>query len=155
MRVLILDDDDVRHEWYAAHYRRHEVRHVRTAAEAIEALAWPPELVHLDYDLHLSMPDARKTSGGIWLPEDHDYDEATHSGRAVVTAMVARASGVRSLPRVIVHSWNPGGARWMHDTLHESGFAVSYDPWAPTLDDRHHARDLCRRAGLPMPEGEG
>lgn len=152
MRILILDDDPARHDWFADHYRGHELVTCWTAAQAIAALDQVPDLIHLDHDLELSAPGAQRVDGGTWLPDAEAYDEERDCGRAVVAAMVERPER----PRVIVHSWNARGGRLMVDALERAGFEVSFLPWR-WQDDRGFARRVLRNAGLPetLPQGDG
>lgn len=53
MRVLILDDDDERHQYFAEIYGGQEVVHVRKYSEALSALdsQRPFDVIQLDHDL--------------------------------------------------------------------------------------------------------
>ena len=111
-RVLILDDEQYRHDAFAVSFAGHELVHVRSASEAAEALRGPRfDLAQLDHDL-----------GGHWNGTGRDVAEH-------IAAMPAEAR-----PRlVIVHSFNPPGARLMVATLKQAGVPASHRPFSPEV----------------------
>lgn len=139
MRILILDDDNERHDWFRDEFARDQRQHVWTVAEALWALSGPEgwDMVSLDHDLDLSHP-ALKVNG-IHRPT---YDIESHTGLSVAKYI---ASAVPAMPwcgtcRFVVHSWNPAGARLMYDAIASAGLAVFYEPWQWRND-----RNWCRR----------
>ncbi len=121
MRVLVLDDDDIRHEQFKVNLEGHDVVHVHTVEEAGNALAAEKfDLVYLDHDLN-----------------DHGYESKgdTSYGRRELTGFeVARYIAQYLAPqkhptKVIVHSWNPPGARMMVAVLRDVGIPVTYEPF--------------------------
>lgn len=123
MRVLVLDDDDYRHFMFNIAFKNHYVKNVRNVAEAVEALkeeTW--DLVQLDHDLadvHYHELKAGKVG------ELTGMDVAVH---------IARYMDREKLPtRVVVHSWNPPGAKAMVEILRDAGISVVYQPFNPDM----------------------
>lgn len=116
MRILFLDDDEVRHDRFRKMTIGHEVWHVRTVAEARKALAARVyDLVCLDHDL-----------GGKQMVESRS-EEGT--GYHVAMAMEALPAEQRPAD-VVVHSYNPIGALRMANRLRSAGFRVTQAPFA-------------------------
>lgn len=110
MKILIVDDDVVRHEHFARSFanKGFEVHHAYRHADAISLLdSIHFDVLFLDHDL-----------------QDFIYGE---SGRKELTGLDV-VHHVVLLPkkpkRAIVHSWNPEGARRMASCLHENGIRV-------------------------------
>lgn len=107
MKLLFLDDDKNRHEMTKKMFIGVDIRHVWTAEEAIKALNEEHfDEVSLDHDLggsltHGTLPGVGEGSG---------YDVACHLA----------ALPMEKLPKtIIIHSWNPEGARRMGVALWE------------------------------------
>ena len=124
MRILILDDDECRHDVFRRVLADAERVHVYTAKQAIEALSSERfDLVCLDHDLDL-------LSESLLEPPGDGLE---------VARFIADHMPVDKVPRqVLVHSWNPCGARAMVDTLKAASvpvvrreFSVSM-PWLKT-----------------------
>lgn len=106
MKVLFLDDDPERHRRFAMAHIGCDVTYMWVVAEAIAAL--DREHHHqasLDHDLggvasQLTLPEAGESSG---------YDVALH---------IASMPADRRPDLVVVHSFNPEGARRMVRALH-------------------------------------
>lgn len=102
-KALFLDDNEERRKKaYECLADSYELHIAKTATEAIHLLREhsPYEVVYLDHDL-----------GGEVLSES-DED----SGFAV--AEYIYALDINNLPkRVVIHSWNPAGARRIHQLL--------------------------------------
>lgn len=113
MRVLFLDDDPARHEAMKRLAIGHNVKHVHTAAEALEALqAERFDLAALDHDL----------GGQTFVPSEQE-----DTGYAVASAI---ADGRVIVPRaVVVHSFNPVGAQRMAERMSAAGVRVSVAPF--------------------------
>lgn len=125
MKILILDDDDVRHEWFARELGNNELVHIHTFDEFVETLNKDSfDVIFLDHDLN-----------------DHGYKSVEIFGmpysRPTELTGLDAAEHMTNLPsskrpdKVIVHSWNPGGARLMMDTLKKAGFNAirwEFDP---------------------------
>jgi len=122
MNILILDDDENRHQIFDKIYKNHNVTHVHGFASCIEALKqgdW--DLVHLDHDLGIEVenPDMKVDGWGRaveytgldvvrWLADRLDYD---------------------LVKKIIVHSMNPPGGFRMYGELADAGFDVTYAPF--------------------------
>jgi CheY-like chemotaxis protein len=110
VRVLVLDDDDKRHESFKFHLFRHEATHVHTAQEAMEALAsnGPWDVVFLDHDLNYEHY-VSSTTGKLDGLEQTGYDVAKY---------IALFMKEETIPKnVVVHSWNSYGADRMIQML--------------------------------------
>ena len=113
MKILILDDDENRHTLFDLNYRGHELIHVRTAAEAIGFLKSETfDVACLDHDLGgMQMVDS-------WGTEPTGYDVAKWI-----------AMHPERKPKLIyIHSYNPDGARNMHNIL--PGSILAPGMWA-------------------------
>lgn len=119
MRILILDDDEIRHNEFAKVLDEHEVLHAYTAGVAIK---WMTEQ---QFDLILL---------------DHDLGEYTEDGEEI-TGMAAAQFLALHLPfeqrplMVIVHSWNLSRAVAMVETLRKAGLNVQKSEFGLTLLD--------------------
>lgn len=108
MRILFLDDMEVRHTTAraAAEAHGHEMISAYTAEDAIGWLEREAfDVAFLDHDLadeHYSAPYASPSTGGT-----------AHSGRAVARWIAEHGTP----PIVVIHSFNPDGARAMAETL--------------------------------------
>lgn len=107
-RLLILDDDLVRHEFFRAAHARHDRVHALTSAEAIDALS-----LGARFDVALL---------------DHDLGPGDATGEDVARYIAAMPVGHRPL-KVIVHSWNPAGAQRMVDILRDAGVPAGAKPF--------------------------
>jgi hypothetical protein len=99
LNILILDDDKIRHSYFADRFRGHDVWHcydVPRFRQQYSARDW--DLVHLDHDLGTKLTGMDAVDYMVQLP--------------------------RRPGRVVVHSWNPDGSKLMASTLHRHGFNV-------------------------------
>lgn len=124
MRILILDDEEVRHEAIARRYDGHEVVGATTYFQFLRYF-WegsPWHIVHLDHDL--GEP-----------PEADSYVDGWGGVRAYTGLHAARViadAGDGDLPgEVIVHSQNPLGSQAMVAELRARGVAASRQPFDP------------------------
>ncbi len=102
MKVLFLDDDKDRMKEAEIKFVEDELTKVETVEQAIEMLEQnsPYDLVSLDHDL----------GGEIFCPSDEV------SGFAVAK-FISQMTKDKLHERVVVHSFNPDGARNMMDVL--------------------------------------
>lgn len=119
MKILFLDDDQIRHdELILILGAKHELVRVYHAVDAIDKLKTDQyDLVMLDHDL------------GLIYDEDGIADEGP-DGRVVVRWMIENMKDNR--PPVIVHSWNNQRAPEMEKLLGEAGFQVRRIAFART-----------------------
>jgi hypothetical protein len=120
MKILFLDDDQTRHNFFRdwCQEKGHmDVTHVFTADGAAEALAADTfDLIFLDHDLgeeHYGAVGEKPGDGtGLarWMSKEWDYPEGT---------------------RIVVHSWNHSGAARMMDHLWE--MEPVWSPFGPGL----------------------
>jgi CheY-like chemotaxis protein len=110
MRILVLDDDSQRHQWFDAHILGHE--RAWSAKEARRALHENPryDLVFLDHD----------------LAEDYSVVPAVwgEDGRTVARFIAAMPAGRRPA-MAHIHSSNWGGAMEMEAILTAAGVKVA------------------------------
>lgn len=119
MRILVLDDDEIRHEQFRDNLKEHSVVHVYTAEEAGEALAKEKfDLVYLDHDLQ----DFQNNPSGYGVVEQTGMDVARY---------IARYLAPQKHPsKVIVHSWNVSGGPRMVSVLRDAGISAVYQPFS-------------------------
>lgn len=104
MKILILDDDETRHEQFRTNFAKHQLVHTYTVDEAIRALKIHRfDCIMLDHDLG---GKSFVKSGG---PEPTGYDVA-----------VWIRSNLDYKPEIYIHSMNPAGAKLMQSVI----------PWA-------------------------
>lgn len=113
MRLLFLDDDEERHE---VTRQRVEATHVRSVAEMAELIKTHTfDVMSLDHDL-----------------EDLHYgcydEQFERTGLDAVKLIIALPLERRP-ELVIVHSWNPVGARRMCDALRDANVNHVYQPF--------------------------
>lgn len=110
MKVLFLDDDPTRHAKFRQAHIGVDVNYVWTAKEAIEAMAEEYfEQMSLDHDLaaqlNMELPPEGEGSG---------YDVALH---------IAQLPEDKRPKLVVIHSFNPEGARRMHIAINKAGIS--------------------------------
>lgn len=111
-RVLILDDDQCRHDAFSRRLEGCHLDHAYTAKQAIEKLSTEPayDLVCLDHDLDLL---------------DEQLVAAETGNGAEVARFIAMHLDRRQCPRqVLVHSWNEPASDEMVATLRAANVPV-------------------------------
>lgn len=124
MRILILDDMDVRHSGFAKVFADLDRTHVYFFSDTIDALntKGPFDVVYLDHDL-----------GDFRVAEKNEYDRP-YTGHDVAL-YIARVLDPDKRPgRVVVHSWNPDGARAMRQVLQDAGIPAVCLPYSDPDD---------------------
>jgi CheY-like chemotaxis protein len=112
-RVLFLDDNYERGIAFLEIFADAKVVWVETAAEAIEMLAQPWDLVMLDHDL----------GGEVFVSSSRD-----DSGMAVVRWI--EANRPTTTKRIHIHSWNIPAAREMTARLRDcGGYKITQGPF--------------------------
>jgi CheY-like chemotaxis protein len=105
MKILILDDDLGRHQYFAKNYAIHELVHVTTAQEAIDQLKVNTfDVVFLDHDL-----------GGMVMVESGGKEPTGYD-----VAKWLSENPNRQPKRVFVHSMNPVGSQNIKNVLPSS-----------------------------------
>ncbi len=125
MRILILDDDDIRHKEFAKRFAGHDVKHVMSHTAAMVALIEdePYDLVHLDHDLN----DFVEYNPGF---PGQGHIEFTGMDTAVF--ITNRLAYNKQPGRIVIHSWNPAGAqRMLRHLQHEGIQSTTYEPFTP------------------------
>ena len=123
-RVLIVEDDGARCEWFRDRLRAHELDVTCDPAEAVRWLAERQyELIMLDHDL----------LDTHYFSDERDDDR---TGYAVAAWLAAHPA---SQPRaeIVIHSLNYGGSLRMRDLLVEAGFRAECIPF-------HHLQNRLR-----------
>ena len=116
LRVFLLDDDTLRHEWFARRFKGDQLDVAIDPARAIELLSEKYyDAIFLDHDL---------------LPE-HYYAETTDDERTgyAVAAWLASRPDRQSASTIIVHTRNADGAMRMVETLRQVGRQAEYVPF--------------------------
>lgn len=123
MKILILDDEQVRHDYFKKIFSAQpeaQLTHVTTVAEAIDELEKnsPFDLVHLDHDL-----------------QDTDYmPYPVERTGADVAHFITRFMAKELHPaRVVVHSVNSVGGPNIRNILQDAGIPVVWAPF-PTYE---------------------
>lgn len=121
-RVLILDDEQSRHDLLTKKLPNAEITHTYKAWEAIASfLNCKYDVAYLDHDLgEVEDPAVAKLSAGI-----------VNDGMAVVDSMV---NNRLSAPTIVVcHSMNPIARKRMYDTLKDNNLAVIERPFSDLI----------------------
>lgn len=128
MRILVLDDDDVRHEAFSFFFGRRmihdddlEVTQVKSFQGAVDELISKPQfdIVFLDHDLNdFHYRSLNAPAGVVVRKEDKARYELTGFD---VAHYIAKVMDKTKLPKlVVVHSWNPPAADGMMEFLYEN-----------------------------------
>lgn len=116
LRVFLLDDDTLRHNWFAKQFKRDTLDIAAEPSRAVELLERNRyDLVFLDHDL---LPEH-------YYAENHD-DE--HTGYAVARWLSERPDR-QATSAIIVHTRNADGALRMVETLRRVGRQVEHVPF--------------------------
>jgi CheY-like chemotaxis protein len=116
LRVFLLDDDTLRHEWFARRFSRDQLDTAIDPAEAVELLSSNTyDAIFLDHDL---------------LPEHYNSDvrDDERTGYAVAAWLAARP-GAQAGATVIVHTRNADGALRMVELMRREGLQVEHVPF--------------------------
>jgi len=112
-KILILDDDDNRHEQFAKKYASENLVHVHTSTDAIDELKINKfDYVFLDHDL-----------GGTIMSSS-----GPGTGYEVAEWIANNENGI-PLKAVILHSLNPPGRKNMYNVLYSKGVNVMESPF--------------------------
>lgn len=116
MKILILDDENFRHERFSEYYKGNEVFHATKYSQFIEALniqKW--DIIHLDHDLG-EEPIADSYVDGWGSTR---YFTGYHAALKIIELSEAYCPGL-----VIVHSMNPRGAEEIYKVLNKNNIEV-------------------------------
>lgn len=121
-RILVLDDDETRHDIFSDALTGNIVTHVWTVDDACHELEAQDkfDLVYLDHDLN---------DHGVRSTMASTYGEVELTGYDVALFIARRLDEAKRPNKVIVHSWNPPGARMMVACLREVGISATYEPF--------------------------
>jgi len=126
MRILILDDEQVRHDDLAVFYGGHEVTHTTTYNQFVRELVSgsPWDLIHLDHDL--GPGDSYLDGWG-----NMQFFTGQHAAIRVCELHDDQLPG-----EVIVHSVNPLGANYMVSDLKSRKVNVTWRPYTQMIQKR-------------------
>ena len=117
MRILFLDDMEIRHEGINKIFPNYKIDHAYTAEEAVFYLSSRKyDLVYLDHDLN----------------DEHYGQEPSHAQEKTgfdVAVFISQMDKDDRPTQVIIHSWNPVGAERMKLQMHGLGMFVSCRPF--------------------------
>lgn len=125
MRILILDDEQYRHNEFAIVYSAQDVTHTTTYREFIHELSTssPWDLIHLDHDLGEStLNDTYVDGWGVVR-----FFNGQHASLRICELSEDKLPG-----EVVVHSINPNGAKSMVMNLTRRNIRVTWRPYSTT-----------------------
>lgn len=125
MRVLVLDDDEIRHKEFAKRFAGHQVKHVYRHTEAVKALTEDEryDLVHLDHDLNDFIN---------YDPENPGAGVVELTGMDTAVFITNRLDYDKQPFKIVIHSWNPAGAQRMLRHLNSEAIqGATYEPFTP------------------------
>lgn len=116
MKILIIDDEKIRHFGFSKMYPNDELFTAYNVKEAFELLDnnKDPELIHLDHDLK----DFEQFNDGRKPIE--------HTGMEICSYLIKRGY----LGKVIIHSWNTVASLKMKKMFEDNNITVSYEPFS-------------------------
>ena len=123
MKILILDDMQMRHDVFANFFAGHDVTHTFKFSDFVKALEQnsPFDIIHLDHDLadFFDQPD--------FLIDNHGRKKEYNGQHA---ALKVTQLPEELLPlNVIIHSVNPLGAQAMLEIIQNKGIPVVCEPF--------------------------
>lgn len=117
MRILVLDDMEVRHDGFNRRFKDHKIDHAYTVEEAVFYLNLRKyDLVCLDHDLE----DIHYSQQSTNAQERTGFD---------VAVFISEMNKDGLPTQIIIHSWNPIGAERMYNQLQGLGMFVSRKPF--------------------------
>jgi hypothetical protein len=125
VKILVLDDNPERLRIFGEWFREHEVILTNCYGDCVQALISdsPFDLVHLDHDLN----DFGKKSKMAGM-----YGENELTGADVAWYITVELAEAKWPRKVIIHSWNPDGARNMLNLLRDrTSIPTTYEPFTP------------------------
>lgn len=124
MKVLVLDDDHLRHRSFARRFKKHEVTHTYSPLEAASLMSRTQyDLVTLDHDLRFRCP-IREVPANFFGGYVEDSSEVVEVKGSHLTAWMTQMP-VRLRPsQVVIHSLNSIGNPIMRENLYRAGFDV-------------------------------
>lgn len=127
MHILILDDQDIRHQVFRRIYAEQSVTSVSRYSEFLNVLStrvW--DLIHLDHDLGDFVDNADTYVDG-W------GKTCEFNGQHAALRVCELSENLRPA-RVIVHSINSIGAAAMLQTLRRAGIPSEWEPFGEVVD---------------------
>lgn len=127
MKILILDDMIVRHDFFDKSFKGHDVVHVFTFSDFVKKLENDVfDLIHLDHDL------GEDVNCDVWFDGWGNKREFNGVDAAVKVCELED----NMLPKkVIIHSINAVGSRSMLNILQRRGIYVDWKPFGQINGD--------------------
>lgn len=124
MKILVLDDDQRRHFYFATWFAKDNIKHAFDITQFSEYIGSDIfDCIFLDHDLNGTMIDY--------------LDGPVHELTGLDAAKMLVDLPLEMRPKqVFVHSWNPAGADMMVRLLRDNGFSVTrwrFDPGAQVI----------------------
>jgi|SRR5579885_337570 len=127
MRILILDDMQIRHDTFKRIYQDHEVVCVFRFREFLSKLDTKFDLIHLDHDLGDEIADADTFVDGWGKTRWFDGQNAAQ--------VLCELSDKLKPTKVIVHSVNSVGAKAMVSMLARADIPVVWEPFGEIAEE--------------------
>jgi hypothetical protein len=123
MKILILDDDKFRHEFFKKAYDGSEVRSAYTYTEFLQLLLdySPWDLIHLDHDLGDLIGEADTYVDGWGKTREFNGQHAS--------LRICELDDDKLPKRIIIQSVNPEGARAMLSNLTRRNIPTVWEPF--------------------------
>lgn len=123
MKILILDDEEVRHQAFARIYKGAQVIHHAYALEDFCRVLFSNrfDLIHLDHDLTEQEQASTYVDG--WGKTQ--YHNGQHAAKKI-----CELPDYLKPKRVIIHSINPDGAKSMRAILQDAKIDCVWEPFA-------------------------
>jgi len=123
MRILVLEDDENRQEWFLKRFWQETVDIATSASNAIEMLKRSKyAVIFLDHDLE-------------YQHYGSDSRDDSNTGYAVASWLAENAR-LQPFAQVIVHSVNPSGAPRMVSALSRTHFRAQHVPFVRLRETR-------------------
>lgn len=118
-RILIVDDMETRHDSFRGWLPEAERVHVYNYDQAVKALQGDKfDVVYLDHDL------SEMQTLGLEDSEQSGYDVALY---------ISKLKATKKPGRVVIHTWNPVGARRIAEVLHAAKISFVRQPFGPQV----------------------
>ena len=122
MKVLIVEDNPARHDYFSKVYAGHDIVHAVNYSQAAQALSENAfDIIQLDHDL-----------GDFQIPEYSTYQmygQRELTGYDVALYLVYNVPQNMWPKKVIIHSVNPNGANFIALLLEKNGIGYVKQPF--------------------------
>jgi len=138
LKMLVLDDDPERHSVFDRSFTKADIDHAWSYWDAIALLSSTRyDVAYLDHDLG-DFSSGNELLDGIDRPTDDDREDVPgqylrdreFTGTDVACFIARELTSEFRPARIVVHSWNPDGARRMRAILAAAGIHSVYEPFS-------------------------